>query len=62
MLAYQNIKKNLLKFKFQIGLKKILWLKKLKTLCSGQFLVILGRRNRFNVLRKRVAKNNSKRV
>ena len=32
MLEYQNIKM-FQKFTFQIGLKKFLWLKKLKTLC-----------------------------
>ena len=42
LLEYQNIKTFLQEAMFQIGLKKVLWLKKLKTLCFGHmFLVIL---------------------
>ena len=42
LLEYENIKIFLQKVMLQIGLKKILWLKKLKTLCYGHmFLVIL---------------------
>ena len=36
MLEYQNIKTYLQKIMFQIGLKKFLWLKKLKTLLRNE--------------------------
>ena len=38
-LEYQNTKTILQKAMFQIGLKKFLWLKKLKTLCRGHYVV-----------------------
>ena len=42
MLEYQNIKIFLQKVKLQIGLKKFLWLEKLKIQCRGHmFLMIL---------------------
>ena len=63
MLEYQNIKMFRQKVTFQIGLKKILWLKKLKTLCCEHIsLVILMEKKFLNVLQKRIAKNKSKRV
>ena len=37
-LEYQNTKTILQKAMFQIGLKKFLWLKKLKTLCRGHYV------------------------
>ena len=37
-LEYQNIKRFVEKFTSQIGVKKILWLKELKTLCCGHIL------------------------
>ena len=40
LLEYQNIKTFLQKAMFQIGLKKFLWLKKLKTLCRGHILLV----------------------
>ena len=40
LLEYQNIKTFLQKAMFQIGLKKFLWLKKLKTLCCGHILLM----------------------
>ena len=39
LLEYQNIKTFLQKAMFQIGLKKFLLLKKLKTLCRGDMLL-----------------------
>ena len=63
MLEYQNIKMFRQKVTFQIGLKKILWLKKLKTLCCEHIsLVILTEKKFLNVLQKGIAKNKSKRV
>ena len=41
LLVYQNIKTLLQKAMFQIGLKKFLWLKKLKTLCRGHMLLAI---------------------
>ena len=38
ILEYQNMKNLLQKFTFQIGLKKFLWLKNLKTLCLGHVI------------------------
>ena len=38
-LEYQNTKTILQKAMFQIGLKKFLWLKKLKTLSRGHYVV-----------------------
>ena len=41
MLEYQNIKTFLKKVTFQIGVKKFLWLKKLKILCHGHMLLVI---------------------
>ena len=41
LLEYQNIKTFLQKAMFQIGLKKFLWLKKLKTLFRGHMLLVI---------------------
>ena len=41
LLEYQNIKKMFPKFTLQIGLKKFLWLKKSKILCSGHMLLMI---------------------
>ena len=41
LLEYQNIKTFLQKAMYQIGLKKLLWLKKLKTLCHGHMLLMI---------------------
>ena len=41
LLEYQNVKIFLQKVIFQIGLKKFLWLKKLKMLCRGHKLLIV---------------------
>ena len=47
----------------QVGLKKFLWLKKLKKLHYGyMFLVILTEKKLGNVLQKRIGKHESKRV
>ena len=60
LLEYQNI---LQKAIFQIGLKRFLSLKRLKTLCRGHLLLVFKRRrNCWNVLRKRIAQNESKRI
>ena len=56
LLEYQNINTYLQKAMFQIGLKKLLWLKKLKALCRGHLrIVIVKGRHFWNVLRKRIA-------
>ena len=57
LLEYQNIKTFLPKAMFQIGLEKVLWLKKLKTLCSGHILLVILKVNK---LLKRFKKNNFK--
>ena len=63
LLEYQNIKMFLKNVPLQIGLKKFLWLKKLKIVCRGYMLLsILWRKNCWNVLRKRISKNKSKRI
>ena len=41
LLEHQNIKTFLQKITLQIGLKKFLWLKKLKILCHGHMLLII---------------------
>ena len=41
MLEYQNIKIFLQKATFKIGLKKFLWLKRLKALCRGHMLLMI---------------------
>ena len=41
MLEYQYIKKFLQKAVFQIGLKRITWLEKLKILCHGHMLLLI---------------------
>ena len=41
LLEYQNIKTFLEKAIFQIGLKKFLWLKILKSLCSKHMLLVI---------------------
>ena len=41
LLEYQNVKGFLQKAMFQIGLKKFLWLKTLKTLCCGHMLLVI---------------------
>ena len=63
MLEYQNIKTFLQKAMFQIGLKKLLLLQKLKALCRGHILlVILQSKKLLKPLKKKIAKNESKRV
>ena len=62
LLEYQNIKVILQKANFQIGLKRCLWLKTLKTLCRGDMLLVIWRRNSWIVLQIRIAKDKSKRV
>ena len=47
LLEYQNIKTFLQKAMFQIGLKKFLRLKKLKTLCRGHVLLVILMENKF---------------
>ena len=42
MLENRNTKKFLLKYILQIGLKKFLWLKKLKTLFHGYMLLMIS--------------------
>ena len=60
-LEYQNL--FLQKAIFQIGLKKLLWLKKLKTLCRGHILLVILKANKLlDLLRKMIAKSKSKRV
>ena len=60
-LEYQNL--FLQKAIFQIGLKKLLWLKKLKTLCRGHILLLILNANKLlDLLRKMIAKSKSKRV
>ena len=41
LLEYQYMKKFLTKATFQIGLKRFLWLKKLKILCRGLMLLMI---------------------
>ena len=41
LLEYQYTKKFLTKATFQIGLKRFLWLKKLKILCRGLMLLMI---------------------
>ena len=61
ILEYQNMKIFLQKAMFEIGLRKCLRLKKLKTLCSRHMLlVILIKRNLWNVLQKKLQKNDNK--
>ena len=63
LLEYQNIKTFLQKAMFQIGLKKLLLLQKLKALCRGHILlVILQAKKLLEPLKKKIAKNESKRV
>ena len=63
LLKYQNIKIFLQRVKFQIGLKKFLLLKKLKTLCCGYILlVILKVEKLLERFLKNNCKNKSKRV
>ena len=58
MLEYQNKKIIFQKVTFQNGLKKFLWLKKLKILHHGH--VISDRNGEENVLWKTIAKTNQK--
>ena len=60
MLEYQNIKVFFQKAMFQTGLKKFLWLKKLKIRCSGHMLLMVSTEK--NLLREIIAKNKLKRV
>ena len=41
MLEYQNIKIFLQQAMFQIGLKKFMWLKKIKSLCHEPMLLVI---------------------
>ena len=41
LLEYQSLKTFLQKVALQIGLKKFLWLKKLKILCRGHMLLMI---------------------
>ena len=47
LLEYQNIKIFLQKVTLQIGLKKLLWLKKLKILCHGLMLLTILMERKF---------------
>ena len=47
LLEYQNIKIVLQKFTLQIGLKKFLWLKKLKIPCCGHMLLMIIMEKKF---------------
>ena len=61
LLEYQNIKTFLQKAMFQIGLKKILWLKKLKTLwCEHILLVVLTENKFLHCFTKNICKNQIK--
>ena len=64
MLEYQNIKTFFQKAMSQIGLKKFLWLQNLKTQCRGTYIIsdLKGEEIVETFLRKRIAKNKSKRV
>ena len=57
LLEHQNIKTFLQNPMFQIGMKKILWLKKLKALCRGHMLLVILKVNK---LLKRFTKKNCK--
>ena len=58
ILKYENILK---KITLQIVLKKFLWLRKLEILCREHMLLIISRgRKYWNILRRIVAKNESK--
>ena len=59
LLQYQNVNTFLQKAVFQIGLKKFLWLKKLKTLCRGHILLVIVRENK---LLERFSKKNWKKT
>ena len=61
LLEYQNIKTFLRKARFRIGVKKFLWLKKLKTLyCGHVLLVILKAKNLLKLFLKKNYKKNQK--
>ena len=61
LLEYRNIKIFLEKITLQIGVKKLLWLKKIQKHCvMAMLLVILMEKNFWTVLRKRIAKNELK--
>ena len=65
LLEYKNIKTFLQKSMFQIGLKKILWLKKLKTLCCGHMLLLILKARKSlkkNCKQKIITKNKLKKV
>ena len=47
LLEYQNIKVFLQKVTFQIGLKKFLWLKKVKILCREHILLVILTEKKF---------------
>ena len=57
LLEYQNIKIFLQKAMFPIGLKKFLWLKKLKPLFHGHILLVILKVKK---LLERLMKNNCK--
>ena len=58
LLEYQNIKTFLQKVTLQIGLRKSLWLKKLKILCSGLMLLfILMEKELLELLEKKLLKS-----
>ena len=59
MLEYQSIKMFLDKVMFQIDLKKILWLKKLKILYCGDMLLMIFKEKK---LLERFAKSNYKKT
>ena len=63
-LECQNKKTFLEKITIQIGLKKLLWLKKLKTLYCGHILLmeILMEKKLLEHFTKQIAKGKSKRV
>ena len=59
ILEYQNIKIFLKKVTVQVGLEKVLWLKKLKTLFHGHALLIILMEKK---LLKRFTKTNCKKT
>ena len=68
MLEYQDTKTFFLKDILQIGLKKSLWLKKLKTQFHGYMLLVILMVKKFNenfigtFNEKRIAKNKSRKI
>ena len=63
LLEYQNINVSLQKAMFYTGMKEFLLLQKLKIQCGGHMLLLILRGEEIvGILRKKIAKNKSKRV